>query len=174
VELPTLGGKAGVATAVNDRGVVVGASTTGSGHWHAFLHDGTRMVDLGAPLPWGRTYATGTSRDGKVVGTVRSGTGAADAFIYANDAMKVVPPQSDMGRSAKISDDGDIVGAVRAGGHYKPVMMATARRADARWKPVEWLTFFPLLPVGLCVLWHVGRDLRDWWRARAACRIGLA
>ncbi|WP_181259208.1 HAF repeat-containing protein [Pseudoduganella armeniaca] len=173
-KLPTLGGKAGVATAVNDHGVVVGASTTASGHWHAFLHDGTRMVDLGALVPWGHTYATGISRDGKVVGSVRSGTGAAYAFIYANGTMKVVPPLSDMGRSAKISDDGDIVGAVRAGGHYKPVMMATEQRADAPWKPVDWLTFFSLLPVGLWVLWHVGRDLRDWWRERAARRIGLA
>lgn len=166
--LPTLGGKAGVATAINDRGVVVGASTTAQGYWHAFLYDGQRMVDLGAQVPWGHTYATGISRDGKVVGTVRSGVAAEHSFVYEHGRMKVVPPLSDLGRSARITADGEIVGAVRTGDRFKPVIVATERRTDAPWKPVDWLTFFTLLPIGLWVLWHVGRDARDWWRSRRA------
>jgi probable HAF family extracellular repeat protein len=46
-DLGTLGGTSSQGVALNASGQVTGSSTTAGGETHAFLWDGTRMVDLG-------------------------------------------------------------------------------------------------------------------------------
>ncbi|UUZ53429.1 hypothetical protein LP419_32160 [Massilia sp. H-1] len=37
----------------------MGASLTRDRRWHAFMHDGKRMIDLGAIIGHGSSFATG-------------------------------------------------------------------------------------------------------------------
>ena len=46
-DLGTLGGTLSEGLAINDSGQVTGSASTADGEDHAFLWDGTRMVDLG-------------------------------------------------------------------------------------------------------------------------------
>jgi probable HAF family extracellular repeat protein len=47
IDLGTLGGASSLASAINDRGQVVGTSLTPDGLEHAFLYEDGRMIDLG-------------------------------------------------------------------------------------------------------------------------------
>jgi probable HAF family extracellular repeat protein len=60
VDLGTLGGESSYATAINDRGHVVGSSQTSTGDWHGFLWRDGRMTDLGRAPP-DRESTTGTT-----------------------------------------------------------------------------------------------------------------
>jgi probable HAF family extracellular repeat protein len=51
VDLGTLGGESSYATAMNDRGWVVGRSQVADGTWHGFLWRRGRMTDLGTLSP---------------------------------------------------------------------------------------------------------------------------
>lgn len=73
LDLGTLGGPTSAATAINDRGQVVGWSTTGDGGRRAFLWQDGAMTDLGA-LNNGTSAATAINAGGDIVGV--SGTAA--------------------------------------------------------------------------------------------------
>jgi probable HAF family extracellular repeat protein len=68
-DLGTLGGSFSVATAINNRGQVVGYSANRSGAWHGFLWERGTMTDLGVD------NARGINDRGQVVGGTSFGTG---------------------------------------------------------------------------------------------------
>lgn len=70
VDLGTLGGESSYATAINDRGHVVGSGQTAAGDWHGFLWRDGRMLDLGPFRP------TGINNRDEVVGTLDFATTA--------------------------------------------------------------------------------------------------
>src|SRR5262249_55006441 len=107
----TLGGLESFATAINASGQVVGWSDLPGGKgFHAFLHDGVRMRDIG---PAGlNTVATGINASGQVVGNVSGGGVTPDrAFLYSGGKFSLLDdlaPRPGHLISAAINDDGDI------------------------------------------------------------------
>jgi probable HAF family extracellular repeat protein len=104
IDLGTLGGNASVGTAINTTNHVVGYSTLepfSDFRVHAFLHDGTKMRDLGSLEKWvgaDQSYALGVNNLDQVVGysytLAHFQTGPSDppvrqtAFLYTNGQMK--------------------------------------------------------------------------------------
>jgi len=79
-DLGTLGGRFSGATAINDRGQIVGRSETASGEWHAFLWQNGHMTDLGLDM------ATGINNRGQVVGATPQGT-RYQAYRWRNGTL---------------------------------------------------------------------------------------
>ena len=132
-DLGTLGGSStsrydteSEATAVNDRGQVVGAALPAGGHpLHGFLWQDGRMQDLGTLGGNGNaTVATGINEHGAVVGFSETAAGALHAFRWRDGRMR------DLGRlgpdfaysrttASDINDAGVVVGrATVRGGVY--------------------------------------------------------
>ena len=93
-DLGTLGGASSSTTGtaivggrtLNERGDVVGDSTTASGEAHAFLWRNGRMTDLGT---LGGTFssATGVNDRGQVIGRSQLATGEGRAFLWQDGHM---------------------------------------------------------------------------------------
>ncbi len=109
-DLGTLGGKRSYATAINDRGQVVGKSTTKTGAEHAFLWQDGKMRDLGK-FGW-----PGAINDrGQIVGWGRfptDGRGEAHAALWESGRLRDLGPPGRPGGATGINERGQIVGGV--------------------------------------------------------------
>ena len=88
IDLGTLGGDTSVATAINDRGQVVGYSTTDDGQTRAFLYANGRMRNIGSPK--GDSRATDISDRGHIGGYYINNSGSARGFVYRRNEFEVM------------------------------------------------------------------------------------
>lgn len=105
-----IAGAGSAAFNLNNLGQVVGQLDAGGGGYHAFVHDGSTLTDIGA-LTGGNSVAAGINDSGVVVGT-SGGTGVAQAFSYAGGVLSgfAWPAQSFF---EGINNAGVIVGVAR-------------------------------------------------------------
>lgn len=109
----SLGGSSG-AIGINQSGMVVGASQTSSnGPQHAFLYNGTAMLDLGT-LGGPNSSAVAINRSGQVVGAAGvnpANAGDTRAFLYSGGVMTNLGSLfGGISGATDINDNGEIVG----------------------------------------------------------------
>lgn len=85
-DLGTLGGTLGLAKGINDRGQVVGESSTAIEEQHAFLWSDGTMTDLGT-LGGDYSVANQINRHGQVVGVSRIASGELHGFLWEDGVM---------------------------------------------------------------------------------------
>ncbi len=110
--LGTLGGRESRAHGINERGQVVGSSTTRDGELHAFLWEDGEMRDLGT-LGGRLSRAHGINDRGQVVGASSTGDGELHAFLWEDGRMRDLGSLSDDSRASAVSEGGVVVGASR-------------------------------------------------------------
>src|SRR5436309_2609894 len=87
IDLGTLGGTYSAAQAINNRGEIVGESSTASGELHAFLWQDGTMIDLGT-LGGEGSVAQSINNRGQVVGVSLTSEGdVVHAFLWQNSIM---------------------------------------------------------------------------------------
>jgi len=86
-ELGTLGGDNSYGLFINSLGHVAGMSQTDSDEWHAFLHKGGIMHDLGAP-GGERSRPIGLTNNGQTVIEAQYADGTRRVFIYGVDGTQ--------------------------------------------------------------------------------------
>ncbi|MER7457219.1 hypothetical protein [Micromonospora sp. NPDC126480] len=79
-DLGTLGGSESVPADINERGQIVGTSTTADGARHAFLWDRGRMINLGTPS--GESGAQAVNDRGEVTGWTVAADGTRQSFRW--------------------------------------------------------------------------------------------
>ncbi|CAN7628556.1 hypothetical protein LJR289_004686 [Pseudoduganella sp. LjRoot289] len=109
-----LGGARSYAGGMNEAGVVVGAAETADGSFHAFLNDGSGMVDLGTMSGGRWTQATGINDAGVIIGNDIAAIPGSDyrAFIYQDGVMQPLGTFEPGARSlaTAINNLGQVVG----------------------------------------------------------------
>jgi probable HAF family extracellular repeat protein len=134
-DLGTLGGIFAIAKSINDRGVVVGASSTAREEIHAFLWQDGTMTDLGT---LGGTYSGAwqiNQRD-QVVGHAYTGTGELHAFLWAHGRMTdlngLIRKRSGwiLTTAAAINKAGQIAGWGEIGGQTHAFLLTPERDDD--------------------------------------------
>ncbi len=115
VPLGHLGGGSSRASAINDRGWVVGESESASGEVRAFLwKPGAEMQSLGT-LDGPGSRAHDISRDGNVAGESLDSNGVVSAFVWTEaGGMRALPVPAHAIYSAAfaVSDEGVVVGSM--------------------------------------------------------------
>jgi probable HAF family extracellular repeat protein len=110
-DLGTLGGSLSAANAINDKGQVVGESTTASGEKHAFLWNHGVMKDLGVP---GETSsAHGINSHGDIVGAISGKNVRGGAILWKNgvrQSLGDLGPSGSGSTAIAINDNGEAVG----------------------------------------------------------------
>ena len=139
IEIGSLGGEVSAACGINDRGQVVGWSTTAQGRVHAFLWRKGRMTDLGT-LPGGKTSSAQAVNDrGQVVGSADTaakdefGTPIEHAFLWQNGRLRdlgTVPGGGNFAASG-INERGQVVGSSRiASGERRAFLWQDGKMTD--------------------------------------------
>lgn len=122
VEIGTLGGSTGTATAINGSGTVAGFSNTTTGGRHAFVwSEESGMVDL-QTLGGAASEAWGINDLGEVVGESSTASGRTHAFYWNGTTLTDMDPSGGAASTASsgawaINDTGDIVGWSEVGGN---------------------------------------------------------
>jgi probable HAF family extracellular repeat protein len=129
--LPTLGGSANWASAINSSGQIVGTSyTSGTSGAHAFLYSNGQMTNLGT-LGGPISEADAINDSGQVVGSAYTGgqdtigNPISHAYLYSNGAMHDLDALGSPGSVALgINNAGQIVGRVRNAPGATPLFKA--------------------------------------------------
>jgi probable HAF family extracellular repeat protein len=102
VDLGTLGGDSSYATAMNDRGAVVGRSQVADGTYHGFLWRNGAMADLGRLSP------IDVNNRGQIVGTLDDADGA---YLWTRGTLvALATPGGSFTYPVAIIDRGQVVG----------------------------------------------------------------
>ncbi|MET8094401.1 hypothetical protein [Micromonospora sp. NPDC005220] len=149
VDLGTLGGDSSFASAMNDRGDVVGRAQAAGGTWRGFLWHHGRMTDLGAFTP------TDVNDRGQVVGYPDDGSGG---YVWDHGVLRPLGPSA---RPVAINDRGQVVGQTDAGpilwtnGRARPLPLSDVSDVNEHGQ-VSGGVFMP--PDGYhATRWHSGR-----------------
>jgi probable HAF family extracellular repeat protein len=122
VDLGTLGGSSSFATAMNDRGAVVGRSQTADGIYHGFLWRHGRMTDLGDLSP------QDINNRAQIVGTRPEPEGGEIAYLWSSGTLtRLSTPEHAMTSAVDINDRGQIVGLTASTGPDTPVVWSGGR-----------------------------------------------
>lgn len=111
-DLGTLGGTYSVATAINDRGQVVGTSSTADGAWHGFIWEHGRMTDLGVDS------VTGVDNRGDIIGNMNFPTGYHGYLMSRGKVTDLgVLPGGSQSEAHAINNRGEVVGDADSAAH---------------------------------------------------------
>ncbi|HZN18238.1 MAG TPA: hypothetical protein VFB84_08655 [Micromonosporaceae bacterium] len=128
-DLGTLGGAASTATAINNRGEVVGYSNLPDGTTHAFLWRAGRMHDLGSL--GADSVAAGINDWGEVVGRTVTGDGRLVGFRWFGGVMTQLTTADGIDFVAHaINNNGLIAGAVNSKGFPTPALWRDGQVTD--------------------------------------------
>ena len=106
IDLGTLGGSSAAATSINDRGVVVGYSSTPTGEVHAFQWRRGRMTDLGTVEGQSFSTAEAVNNRGQIVGE----SGGPVVWRRGAPTRLQLPGGAEYGSALDNNDRGNIVG----------------------------------------------------------------
>ena len=122
VEIGTFGGPSSSASAVNNRGVVVGSADRADGTTHAFVYRNGLLKDLGT-LGGPNSSAKDINGKGQIVGKAQQSDGVERAFLYSDRVMKPLPtPEGASSSASSINRSGFAVGTYRVDGQFHPFL----------------------------------------------------